>query len=132
VDDDAVRPGRRELRDDSLVGDVAPHEHRLGAGLFHQRDSLFRCLVVAHVSEHRAGRTVGHEPERDRPPDPPGSPGDEHRGTFEAHRRGSGSSAGAELGSSLQPGRVRGSRWLSAAFEDAWPSRSSSSIFSSA
>ena len=40
--------------------------------------------------------------------------------------------AGAELGSSLQPGRERGSRGPSSAFDEAYPSRSSSSIFSSA
>ena len=72
-------------------------------------------LVVPHVAEHGLRRAVGYEAMGDGFPDPARTP--RHQDGV-AHR-GSGSSAGAELGSSLQPGRVRGSRWLFAAFEDA-------------
>ena len=111
--------------------DLAAHEHRLGAGRAHRLGRRLRRRVVAHVAEHGAGGAVADEPQRDGQADTPRSPGHEDRGSSRAHcREGSGASAGAELGSSLQPGRVRGSRAPSSAFDDAWPSRSSSAIFS--
>src|SRR5204863_7081305 len=73
------------------------------------------------------------EAERDLPSDPARAARDEDgRALEEAHRRGgSGLEAGAELGISSQPMRVRGSGSPSSAREEAWPTRSRSSIFSS-
>ena len=66
-----------------------------------------------------AGSEAG-EAQRDRLADAPRASRHEDRGTVEAHEpRGSGRSAGAELGISAQPGLVRGSRGPSSAFEDA-------------
>ena len=120
VHDDAVGAVRRELRDDARLRDLAAHEDRLAPGRAHGLRRLLGGGVVPHVAEHDAPRAVADEPERDRQPDPPCAAGDQHRRAGEAHRAcGSGSSAGAELGSSSQPGRERGSRPPSCAFEDA-------------
>ena len=99
-----------------LVGDVAAHEDDLGAGRAQLFGRGLGGLVVPHVPEHGLRRAVGDEPVRDCLADPARS--SRHEDGV-AHARGSGASAGAELGSSLQPGRVFGSRWLSVAFDEA-------------
>ena len=106
---------------------------RLGARLPEFAGDFLGGPVVPQVADRYAcGPELG-EAERDRPADPARASGHEDRGALEAHRAGgSGASAGAELGISPQPDRSRGTRGPSSAFEDAWPSRSSSSICSSA
>src|SRR5207302_284032 len=106
---------------------VAAHEHGLGAGGAKLLGCFLGGAVVAHVPDRDALLAGPREAERDGLSDPACAPGDEDRHA----RRGSGESAGAELGSSSQPGRSRDSRPPSSAFEEAWPSRSSSSIFRS-
>ena len=104
---------------DRRLRDLAADEHRLGAGRAQLLGRLLGGGVVPHVAEHGASlrrrATRRSAIARPIPRVPPVTRTDEPR----AHRRGSGSSAGAELGSSFQPGRDRGSRPPSSAFDEA-------------
>src|SRR5439155_9793119 len=120
--------------DDTLRGDVSTYGHRLGAGAAQLVRGLLSGAIVAEIADRNARCAEPREPERNRLADPARPARDEHRAALEGPhlRRGSGSYAGAELGTSSQPIRERGSRPPSSAFEDAYPSRSRSAICSSA
>ena len=112
--------------------DVGADQDRLGAERSQLLGRLLCSPVAPEVPDRDPLRSEPCEAERDRLADPPRPAGHEDRGALEAHsRRGSGSYAGAEDGIVSHPMRERGSRVPSSAFEDACPSRSSSSIFSS-
>ena len=132
VDDDAYGPRGRELVDHPLRRDVAAHEHRLGAGCAQLRGGLLgRACRCAGSRARRVLRRRPRAGARSPVPIPRVPPVTRTDAPSRAHAAGAARRPAPSSGSSLQPGRVCGSRRLSAAFEDACPSRSSNSIFSS-
>ena len=120
VNDDGVRAVRREFLDHPIRGDVAADEDGLGASCADLLCCRLRGSVVAQVAEHDAAGSRGREMKRDRLADPSRPTRHEDGAGVGAHDRGgSGSYAGAELGTCSQPGRERGSRPPSSAFDDA-------------
>src|ERR671923_627620 len=133
VDEHVERTELRGLRGNPLGRDVPAQEERLRPGRAQLLGGLLGGPVVAEVADRDPRRPSLSEPQRDRLADSTRATGHQDRGAVEAHRRGgSGWSAGAELGISSQPGTSRRARGPSPALPEAWPSLSSSSIFSSA
>ena len=131
VDEDVERPEPRDLLEHAVGGDVAAHEHRLGAERSQLRRRLLGGRVRAHVADRDPGGAVAGEAERDRLADPARAARDED-GPAHQPARGRGRETGADDGISSQPIRVRGSSGSSSsAFDEAWPRSSSRRIFSS-
>ena len=134
VDEHVERPEGRDLLLDARGGDVAAHEHRLGA----ERAELLGRLLGRRVRAEVADRDASTRPSRARrsaialpiPRDPPVTR-TRRPGRLTARRAAAGRDAVAEDGISSQPIRSRDSGSAFSAFVDAYPSRSSSSIFSS-
>ena len=140
--DDAGRGGvhehvERPERSD-LLGDAGARRRSRARGSARRRARVAprrspRPACRLACSRSRPGGAERGEPERDRLPDPSrpardedGAPSNEVIRAF-----GSGSYAGADEGTVSQPMRDSGSRSPSLASDDACPSRSRSSIFSS-
>ena len=127
------RPQGGDLFRDAARGDVAADEDGLRAELPQLLGGLLGCGVVPEVADRDPLGAVPREAARDLPADPARAARHEDGGvaTLTAGS-GAGLSAGAELGICCHPGRLGDSRRWSSAFDEAWPRRSSRSIFSSA
>ncbi len=132
VDEDVERTERLDLLEDTARRDVPPHEDRLGAERAELLGGLLRSAVRAEVPDRDAAGPLAREAQRDRLPDP-ARPARNEGGANGAQcsPRGSGSEAGAAEGIVSQPIRSRDSGSEFSAFDDANPSRSRSSTFSS-
>ena len=95
VDEDVERAELAHLLEHPLGGDVAAHEHRLGAERAQLLCRLLGGRVRAHVADRDAGGALAREAKRDRLADPAGAAGDEDR---PAHQllRGAAAPTGAE------------------------------------
>ena len=102
VDEDVERAERRDLLGDPRRGDVAAHEHRLGAELAQLGRGLLGGRVSAHVADRDARGAERGEAERDRLADPARPARHEDGRALEGHSAfGSGSYAGADDGMRL-------------------------------